>query len=123
MPGLSEETVELAARGVEGALLVFPAVVDERAAVLVDHIADKLFGGNLPQARFFVHVANDLSAEQPHIVDVVLNGSFRQAGAGEVQEEGHEVCDESSARWEVLFPTHPTLRPLLKIAAVAAVWQ
>ena len=46
--GLSEEAVELAAGGVEGALLVFPAVVDQRAAVLVDYITDELFGGNLP---------------------------------------------------------------------------
>jgi hypothetical protein len=50
-PGLSEEAVELAAGGVEGALLVFPAVVDQRAAVLVDHVADKLLRGNLPQTR------------------------------------------------------------------------
>ena len=68
--------MELAASGVEGSLLVPPAVVDERAAVLVDHIADELFGGHLPQTRLFVHVANDLSAEQPHVVDVVLDGSF-----------------------------------------------
>jgi len=63
--------VELATGRVEGALLVFPGVVDERAAVLVDHIADKLLGGNFPQRWVFVHVANDLSAEQPHVIDVV----------------------------------------------------
>jgi hypothetical protein len=45
--GLSEEAVELAAGGVEGALLVFPAVVDQRAAVLMDHVADKLFRRSL----------------------------------------------------------------------------
>ena len=44
---MSEKAVALPAGGVEGALLVFPAVVDERAAVLVDHIADKLFRGDL----------------------------------------------------------------------------
>ena len=42
--GLSQETVKLAACGVKGALLVFPAVVDQRPAVLMDHVADKLFG-------------------------------------------------------------------------------
>lgn len=41
--GLSEEAVELATGGVEGALHVFPAVVDQRAAVLMDHVADKFF--------------------------------------------------------------------------------
>jgi hypothetical protein len=89
--GLREEAVELAAGGVEGALLVFPAVVNQRAAVLVDYIADELFRSNLPQMRVFVHVANDLSAKQPHIVDVVLDGSFRQAALDEMKEEGHEV--------------------------------
>ena len=115
--------MELAAGGVEGALLVFPAVVDQRAAVLVDHIADKLLRGELSQTRLFVHVANDLSAEQPHIVDVVLDGSFRQAGLGEVKEEGHEVYDESSPWREIFSLAHPTLRPLRKIAAIAAVGQ
>ena len=45
--GLSEETVKLAAGGIERTLLVFPAVVDQRAAVLMDHVADKLFRGAL----------------------------------------------------------------------------
>ena len=121
--GLSEEAVELAAGGVEGALLVFPAVVDQRPAVLMDHVADKLFRGALSQTRLFVHVADDLSAEKPHIVDVVLDGPFRQAGLGEVKEEGHEVFHELSADRKILFLAHPTLRPLRKIAAIAAVGQ
>ncbi|MGA9057643.1 MAG: hypothetical protein WB763_14150 [Terriglobia bacterium] len=115
--------MEFAARGVEGALLIFPAVVDQRAAVLVDYIADELFSGYLSQRRLFVHVANDLSAEQPHIVDVVLDGSFRQAGPGEVNEEGQEAFNESSSWRKILFLAHPTLRPLRKIAAIATVWQ
>ena len=118
-----EEAVELATGGVEGALLVFPAVVNERTTVLVDHIANELFGGHSSQRRLFVHVANDLSAEQPHIVDVVLDGSFPQAGPGEVEQEGQEVFDESPARRKILFLAHPTLRPLRKIAAIAAVGQ
>ena len=42
-------------------------------------------------ALLYRHVANDLSAKQPHIVDVVLDGSFRQAGLDEMKEERHEV--------------------------------
>jgi hypothetical protein len=41
--------------------------------VLVDYGSDKLFGGELSEARVFVHVADDLSAEHPHIVNVVLD--------------------------------------------------
>ena len=89
--GLSEKTEKLAAGGIERTLLVFPAVVDQGAAVLVDHIADQLFYGELSQRRIFVQVADDLSAEQPHIVDMVLDGPFRQAGFCEVKEERHEV--------------------------------
>jgi hypothetical protein len=120
---LSKEAVELAAGGVEGALLVFPAVVDERPAVLIDHVANKLFRGTLSQTRLVVHVADDLSAEKPHIVDVVLDGPFRKTGLGEVKEEGHEVFHELSAYRKILFLAHPTLRPLRKIAAIAAVGQ
>src|ERR1035441_1524299 len=50
----------------------------------------KYCSANPPQVRLFVHVANDLSAEQPHTVHVVLDGSFRLAGLGEEKEEGHE---------------------------------
>ena len=38
---LSEEAVEFAASGVEGTLFLFRAVVNERAAVLMDHVAEK----------------------------------------------------------------------------------
>ena len=121
--GLSEETVELATSRIEGALFGFPAVVDQRSAVLVDDIADKLFRGYLSQRRVFVHVADDLSAQQPHIINVVLNGSFRQAGLGEVKQEGQEAFHQSPTYGKIFFLTHPTLRPLLKIAAIAAIWQ
>ena len=71
---LNEETVEPAAGGVEGSLLVFRGVVDQRSAVLVDGIADELFGGDLSQGRVLVQVADDLSAENPEVIDVPLNG-------------------------------------------------
>jgi hypothetical protein len=110
--------VEFAAGGIKGGLRFFPAVVNQRAAILMDHIADKLFRGDLSQGRVFVEVSYDLAAEQPHIIDVVLDGSLRQAGPGEVEEKRHEAFDKSSAGWEVFFFAHPTLWPLLKIAAV-----
>jgi len=52
---------------VEGALLVFRAVVDQRAAFLVDHIAEKPFGSDLSQGRIFVQVADDLAAQHPKV--------------------------------------------------------
>ena len=76
--------MELPAGGVEGSLLVFPAVVDQWAAVLVDHLAEELFDWDLSQRRIFVEVADDLSAESPQVVDVLLDGSFGQAGPGQM---------------------------------------
>ena len=61
--------MELLAGGVEGALLVFPSVVDQRATVLVGPIADELFRKKLSQRqelsqrRVFVHVPDDLSVQ------------------------------------------------------------
>lgn len=45
---LSEEAVEFATSGVERALLLFRAVVDQRAAVLVDHVAEKSVSRHFP---------------------------------------------------------------------------
>ena len=120
---MSEEAVELPARGVERTLFVFPAVVDQRSAILVDYIADEFFGGYLSQRRGLVHVADDLSAEQPHVVDMVLDGSFGKPGLGEVNEKGHEVCHEFATDRKIRFLAHPTFWPLRKIAAIAAVGQ
>jgi hypothetical protein len=89
----------------------------------MDHVADKLFRRALSQTRLFVDVADDLSAEKPHIVDVVLDGPFRHAGFCEVKEERHEVFYKLAADRKILFLTHPTLRPLRKIAAITAVGQ
>src|SRR5438309_7412472 len=69
----------------------------------MDHVADEVFRGVLSQARLFVYVADYLSAEKPQIVDVVLDGSFRQTGLGEVKEEGHEVFHKLSADRKILF--------------------
>src|SRR5450759_1508299 len=95
--------------------------MDQRPAVLMDHVADKLFRRALSETRLFVHVADDLSAGKPHIVDVVLDGPFRQAGFCEVKEERHEVFHKLSADRTILLLTPPTLRPLRKIAAITAV--
>jgi hypothetical protein len=71
---LSEEAVEFSAGGVEGALLLLRAVVNERATVLVDRAAEKALRIFLSERRVVVEVANDLSAQHPKIVHVVSNG-------------------------------------------------
>ena len=44
---LSEEAVEFAASRIEGTLLLVRAVVNERAAVLMDHVAEKSVSSHL----------------------------------------------------------------------------
>jgi hypothetical protein len=65
--GLSKETVELTAGGIKRALFIFPSVVDQRAAVLADHLTDKLLYGDLSQGRILIEIADDLSTENPSI--------------------------------------------------------
>ena len=50
-----------------------------RPAIEFDPIANKLVGWHLSERRIFVHVADDLAAEKPEVVDVPLDSLFRQA--------------------------------------------
>jgi hypothetical protein len=93
--------------------------MDQRPAIIMDHVADKLFRGVLFETGLFVHVADDLSAEKPPMVDVVLDGSFGQTGLGEVKEEGYEVFHKLSAdgrasfaddEQSILIPVRPRKR-------------
>jgi hypothetical protein len=51
---LSEEAVEFAAGGIEGALLLLRAGVNERATVLVDQVTEKAVSRLLSQRRVVV---------------------------------------------------------------------
>ena len=70
--------MEFAAGRVEGALLLLRAVIRQRAAILLDHIAQKTVGCNLSQRRVFVQIANDLSAQHPQVVHVLTDGLPRK---------------------------------------------
>jgi hypothetical protein len=60
--------------GVERALVFFRTVVNERATVVVDHVAEKLLSSLLSERGVEVEVADDLSAQQPKIIHVASNG-------------------------------------------------
>src|SRR6266852_1700430 len=72
--GQRQEAVEFVTGRVERALLVFRAIMNQRAAVLVDYIAQKAFGSELSQSRVLVQGTDDLSAQQPEVVHVPANG-------------------------------------------------
>ena len=66
--------MEFAAGGIEGALLLFRAVVDQWAAVGMKHIAKKSLHGDLSQRRGVVQIADDFSTQRPEVVHVPTHG-------------------------------------------------
>ena len=66
--------MEFAAGRVEGALRLLRAIMNQRAAVGMDHIAQTV-GSDLSQRRVFVQFADDLSAQHPQVVDVLTAGT------------------------------------------------
>ena len=72
--GLSQEAVEFRAGRVEGALLLVRAIVNQRAAVLMDPISEQTLNADFSQRRDLIEVPDDLSTEQPKVVHVSANG-------------------------------------------------
>src|SRR5882672_12131450 len=71
---LTEESVEFATGGVEGALGVLRAVVDQGATIGMDNSAEETLGRDRSQSRVVVQVADDLAAQYPQVADVQANG-------------------------------------------------
>jgi hypothetical protein len=71
---LTEEAVEFAAGRIEGALLLFRAVVDQWAAIGMKHIAKKSLHSDLSQRRGVVQIADDFCSQHPEVVHVPANG-------------------------------------------------
>ena len=74
-----EETMELAAGRVEGALLIFGrAAGDERSALVIEgcahHPVDRLFS----KPRALMQVQDELAAEEPQVVTMLTQGFARQ---------------------------------------------
>lgn len=69
-----------AAGGIEETLLVFRAVMDERAAILVDRIAQQPVRGSLSERRVVVQVPDDFSIQQPKIVPMAAQGNVAKTG-------------------------------------------
>ena len=66
--------MEFTAGGVEGALRLLRAVVNQRAPVFVDGVAKQSVSRPLSESRVVVEVADDLSVQYPKIVHMPANG-------------------------------------------------
>ena len=100
--GLIEEAVEFAAGRIEGALILFRAVVDQWAAVGPNHITKKFLGNDLSPSRGVVQLADDFSAQQPEIVHVPANGFRGKTRGGQMLDEGPEANHQCFSGWQVL---------------------
>ncbi len=72
--------MEFAAGRIEGALLLFRAVVDQWAAVGMNRLAKKSLRSDLSQRWRVVQVADNFSTQYPEIVYVPANGLRRKTG-------------------------------------------
>jgi hypothetical protein len=112
--------VKLAAGGIKGPLLLFCAdAVDQRAALVVDYIEEDLFNVLLSQRRVLVQIPDNLSAQHPKMIDVLLNGLRRQIrGPNQVFQEGPEAGYQPLAREQIFFLSHPGAWPIVQATAV-----
>jgi len=71
---------------------------------MLDHFEKVLFNGPFSQRRVVVEVADELTTQCPHVIDVFLDGLWRyirrgkifeeRAGTGPVTEEGSHWFDQ-----------------------------
>ena len=79
--------MELTTGSVKGALLVFGAVVNGWAAIVMDGLSEKAFGGEFAESTVVMQVADDLAAEAPEVVDVAADGFRGKTRCGQVFDE------------------------------------
>src|SRR5215831_20388341 len=63
-------------------------------------------------------IPDELSAQSPHVVHVSLDRLRRQLRGRQVCEKWAEQSQQLLPRRQVLFQSHPRLRPTIEIAAV-----
>lgn len=81
--GVREEAVELAASGIERDLLLLRAVMNERAALLMDLCAQQSGGREFSERRVFVEITDEFATQQPKVVDMLADGLGSKTGFGQ----------------------------------------
>ena len=77
-------------------------MIDEGSVVFKQGV-DQFVHWRLSELRCFLQVADDLSDEDPQVIDMLLNRLLRQARAGEVKKKRREVCDDFLTAHEIPF--------------------
>jgi len=111
------EPLELPACRVKRSLLVLIAVIEEWASELDPFRQDPIYR-LLSQSGVVVEIADVLAAEDPHIINVFLNGLRRQIRLRQILEEGPEAGYQLFTRRHIFLQPHPRTRPTVQIPAV-----
>ena len=114
---LDEEPPEFSAGGIKRSLLIFPAVVQKGSAVF-DLLGKDLVHRPPSQRRVVVEIADELAAEHPHVVNVLLDGLGRQVRSCQVLQEGTEQGQQLLAGRQIFLQAHPRTWPTVQIPAI-----
>lgn len=113
-----QELIELAARGVEGILLLLSdSGPDERTAIGVHELKNDVGDGSSLPTRLFVEAADDFSAEHPQVIAMALKRLGGQALIDQVEQEGRKTADDAFADNDVGVLAAPALWPVLQVRA------
>ena len=65
-----------------------------------------------------MEIADDLSAQEPQVVDVLLKWSWATGPMMPVLKEVPETDHQCFGRWQILFPSHPRAWPAGQVTTV-----
>ena len=85
---------------------MFAAVIQQRSAIF-DHLRKDPVHGFLSQGRIVMKIADELSAQRPHIIDVSLNRFRGKVRCGERFKERPEQRHQLLARRQIFLQPHP----------------
>src|SRR6266851_9458569 len=107
MGRLTEEPVEFPAGGLEGALLVLGITGMKQWPPILNRIDEQPFHRDLSQRRGVVEVPDEISAQEPQVIDMLTNGLLGQARHRQVFEEWPETAHQPFSRRQIFFPPNP----------------
>src|ERR1700730_2204325 len=117
--GVLKEAPELAAGGVERALVFFGCVVGEKwSALVIEGGKHDVCHRLLPESWVLLELSDDLTAEHPEVVSMFAQGCARQVRAQQMAQERREVFHNFLAWRHIALFTPPASRPLFQIRAV-----
>lgn len=115
----AEEAIELLAGRIEGALgLLVEVPGDQRTSVLVNLVENERAGIHGGRVRVFVADLNEMPAEHPEVIAVIIQRFAHISQCEQVLQERREHFDECLPGREVLVIETPGRGPVLQVRHV-----